>query len=192
VAQVLSPVSYRLALPLQWKIHPVFHTDLLSPYRETEVHGIDYQCPPPELIDNKEEYEVKSILDSRRTGRGRKLQYLIKWKGYPDADNQWEDYRNVAADDLVLQFQRRNPAKETHLRQSRTVGPLPNHSMSSPAQLNPNSLDIVVTFTTCDRCGSTNDYCHCANDNVDSPRLRSPFSDDAVLVPTLHSPVEEG
>jgi hypothetical protein len=64
--------------------------------------------------------------------------------------------------------------------------------MSSPTQLNPNSLDIVVTFTTCNRCGSTSDYCHCANDNVDSPRPRSPFSDDAVLVPTLGSPVEEG
>jgi hypothetical protein len=192
VAQVMSPVSYHLALPLQWKIHPVFHTDLLSPYHETEVHGVNYQRPPPELIDNEEEYEVENILDSRRTGRGRKLQYLIKWKGYPDADNQWEDYQNVAADDLVRQFQRHNPAKETHLRQSRTVELLPNCSMSSPTQLNPNSLDIIVTFTTCNRCGSTNDYCHCANDNVDSPRPRSPFSDDAVLVPTLGSPVEEG
>jgi hypothetical protein len=64
VAQVMSPVSYRLALPLQWKIHPVFHIDLLSPYRETEVHGINYQRPPPELIDHEEEYEVEDILDS--------------------------------------------------------------------------------------------------------------------------------
>jgi hypothetical protein len=107
-------------------------------------------------------------------------------------DNQWEDYRNVAADDLVRQFQRRNPTKETHLRQSRIVELLSDYSMSSPTQLNPNSLDIIVTFTTCNRCGSTNNYCHCGNDNVDSPRSRSPFSDDAVLVPTLHNPVEEG
>jgi hypothetical protein len=144
------------------------------------------------LIDNEEEYEVESILDSRRTGRGRKLQYLVKWKGYPDADNQWEDYRNVTADDLVRQFQRRNPAKETHLRRLKTGKSLSNCSMSSPTQLNSNPLDIVITFTTCNRCGSTADYCHCANDNVDSPRPRSPFSDDAVLVPTLGSPVEEG
>jgi hypothetical protein len=64
--------------------------------------------------------------------------------------------------------------------------------MSSPTQLTSNSSDIVITFTTCNRCGSTSDYCHCANDNVDSPRSRSPLSDDAVLVPTLGSPVEEG
>jgi hypothetical protein len=56
--------------------------------------------------------------------------------------------------------------------------------MSSPAQLTPTSSNIVITFTTCNRCGSTENYCHCNNDNVDSPR-RSPFSEDAVLVPTL-------
>jgi hypothetical protein len=64
--------------------------------------------------------------------------------------------------------------------------------MSSPTQLNPNSSDIVITFTTCNRCGSTTDYCHCANDNIDSPRRQSPFADDAVLDPTLDSHVGEG
>jgi hypothetical protein len=166
ITQVMSPVSYHLALPLQWKIH---HINLLSPYRKTEVHGANYQCPPPELIDNEEEYEVESILDSQRTGRGRKLQYLVKWKGYPDADNQWEDYWNITADDLVRQFKRRNPAKETLLRRLKTDESPSDCSMSSPTQLNSNSLDIVVTFTTCNRCGSTSDYCHCANDNIDSP-----------------------
>jgi hypothetical protein len=165
----MSPVSYRLTLPLQWKIHPVFHIDLLSPYCETEVHGRNYPRPPPELVDNEEEYEVENILDSRRTGRGRKLQYLVKWKGYPDADNQWEDYWNVSADDLVRQFQRRNPAKETHLRRLQTGKSLSNCSMSSPTPLNSHSSEIIITFITCNRCGSTSNYCHCTNDNVDSP-----------------------
>ena len=31
----MSPVNYRLELPTQWSIHPVFHIDLLTPYRET-------------------------------------------------------------------------------------------------------------------------------------------------------------
>jgi hypothetical protein len=192
VVQVMSPVTYRLTLPLQWKIHPVFHIDLLSPYRETEVHGRNYQRPPPELVDNEEEYEVENILDSRRTGRGRKLQYLVKWKGYPDADNQWEDYRNVSADDLVRQFQRRNPTKETHLRRLKTGKSLSDHPMSSPAPLTSTSSDIIITFITCTRCGLTRDRCYCANDNVDSPRSQSPFSDNAVLAANLNDPVEEG
>jgi hypothetical protein len=184
VKQVMSPVSYCLDLPLQWKIHPIFHIDLLSPYCKTEVHGVNYQRPPPELVVNEEEYEVEAILDTRRTGRGRKLQYLVKWKGYPNADNQWEDYQNVMADDLVRQFQWRNPTKETHLRCMDADELLSYCPMSSPTQTIPDSSDIIVTFIMCNHCGFTKDYCHCNNDNIDLPQ-RSPLSGDAVLVPTL-------
>ena len=46
----------------------VIHTDLLTPDHETSAHGENYLHPPPELIDNDEEYEVEAILDSRRFG----------------------------------------------------------------------------------------------------------------------------
>ena len=68
IAQVMSPVSYRLQLPHQWRIHPVFHMDLLTPYRKTKTHGENYQRPSPELVNNEEEYEVEAILDSQRFG----------------------------------------------------------------------------------------------------------------------------
>ena len=87
----MSPVNYRLELPTQWSIHPVFHIDLLTQYRETITHGANYQRPPPDLVDNAEEYEVEKILDSRLFGRRWRLQYLVKWKGYPDSDNMWVD-----------------------------------------------------------------------------------------------------
>ena len=128
IAQVMSPVSYRLELPHQWRIHPVFHTDLLTPYRETKTHGENYQRPPPELIDNEEEFEVEAVLDSRRFGRGRKLQYLVKWLGYPDSDNQWEDADKVHADELVKIFRQRHPDKETHLRRGRIAESSSSHS----------------------------------------------------------------
>ena len=80
------------------------------------MHRENYQRPPPKLVDNEEEYEVEAILDSWRFGRGRKLQYLIKWLGYPESDNQWEDADKVHADALVENFKRRFPTKETHLR----------------------------------------------------------------------------
>ena len=101
VAQVMSPINYRLELPTQWSIHPVFHIDLLTPYRETITHGANYQRPPPDLVDNAEEYEVEKILDSRLFGRRRRLQYLVKWKGYPDSDNMWVDKDDVFADDKL-------------------------------------------------------------------------------------------
>ena len=91
VAQVLSPVTYQLTLPEQWKIHPVFHVDLLTPYKETAFHGANYTRPPPDLINDEEEYEVERVLDSRVRGHNRRIQYLVKWVGYPDSDNQWLD-----------------------------------------------------------------------------------------------------
>ena len=68
VIQVMSPVNYHLKLPTQWSIHPVFHIDLLTPYHEMPIHGTNYLCPPPDLIDGEEEYEVEYVLAKRRTG----------------------------------------------------------------------------------------------------------------------------
>jgi hypothetical protein len=58
VAQVMSAVNYYLELPMQWSIHPMFHTDLLTPYKETIMHGPNFTQPTPELIDGEEEYSA--------------------------------------------------------------------------------------------------------------------------------------
>ena len=63
VEQVLSPVTYKLSLPSTWNVHPVFHIDLLTPYRETLFHGRNYERPPPDLVANQEEYEIEKVLD---------------------------------------------------------------------------------------------------------------------------------
>ena len=116
MAQVLSPVTYRLILPEQWKIHPVFHVDLLTPYKETTFHGTNYTRPPPDLINDEEEYEVEQILDSRVRGRSRKVQYLVKWVGYPNSDNQWLDADQLTADDAIREFKERRLDAVTHIR----------------------------------------------------------------------------
>jgi hypothetical protein len=116
IIQVMSAVNYRLELPTQWNIHPVFHIDLLTPYRETIMHGPNFTRPTPELIDGEEEYSVEKILDSRHFGRRQCLQYLVKWEGYPDADNMWVDKDDVFADDKVREFKNSNPDAATHIR----------------------------------------------------------------------------
>jgi hypothetical protein len=116
VIKVLSLVSYQLALPTQWSIHPVFHIDLLTPYRETIMHGPNYQRPPPDLVDGEEEYSMEKILDSQKFSRRWHLQYLVKWEGYPDSDNMWVNKDDVFADDKVQEFKASNPAKEIHIR----------------------------------------------------------------------------
>jgi hypothetical protein len=116
VTQVMSAVNYRLELPTQWSIHPVFHIDLLTPYRETTMHGPNFTRPTPELIDGEEEYSVEKILDSRHFGQRQRLQYLVKWEGYPDSDNMWVDKDDVFADDKVREFKSSNPDATTHIR----------------------------------------------------------------------------
>jgi hypothetical protein len=119
VVQVMSPINYRLKLPTQWSIHDVFHTDLLTPYRETPTHGANYQRPPPDLVDGVEEYEVERVLDSRRYGRGCKLQYLIAWKGYPDSDNQWVNWDDAkGAEEAIREFKQLNPDHGIHIKAS--------------------------------------------------------------------------
>ena len=62
ITEVLSPVTYKLRLPQSWKIHNTFHTSLLSPYHENEIHGQNFPSPPPDLIDNEEHYKIKWII----------------------------------------------------------------------------------------------------------------------------------
>jgi hypothetical protein len=80
------------------------------------MHGPNFTRPTPELIDGEEEYSVEKILDSRHFGRRRRLQYLVKWEGYPDADNMWVDKDDVFADDKVREFKKSNPDAATHIR----------------------------------------------------------------------------
>jgi len=54
---------------------------------QTKEHRENYSRPPPDLINDQEQYEVKTIRSHRYYGRKKQLQYLIKWKGYPESDN---------------------------------------------------------------------------------------------------------
>ena len=64
ITRVLSTITYQLELPIKWKLHPVFHVDLLMPYCETDFHGVNYDKPPPDLINGEEEYEVERVVSS--------------------------------------------------------------------------------------------------------------------------------
>src|SRR5579863_6014535 len=126
IVRVISPVAYQLELPHQWNIHPVFHASLLTPYVETDSHGPNYSRPPPDLIAGEAEYEVEQIRSHRRHGRRKQLQYLLKWKGYPESDNTWEPADQVHAPDLIKAYHRRHQLE--HIKASTTAPVPPTHS----------------------------------------------------------------
>ena len=99
-----------MEIPWQWKIHNVFHANLITPYKETELHGPNFTRPPPDLVDGEEEYEVEKVIDAKQIGKKKKWHYLIKWKGYSASDNSWEPEDNVqGSKELLEEFWKRNP-----------------------------------------------------------------------------------
>ena len=96
ITKVLSPITYQLHLLKTWKIHPVFHTTLLSSYHENNIHGPNFPAPPSDLIAGKEEYEIEQILHHR--GLLSRQSFLIRWKGYSAEEDSWvpeQDLKNA-------------------------------------------------------------------------------------------------
>ena len=83
------------------KIHNTFHASLLSPYHENEIHGRNFPAPPPDLINNKEHYEIKKIICHK--GILTHWQYLVQWKGYSTEEDSWLPKAEFSAAKELLQ-----------------------------------------------------------------------------------------
>jgi hypothetical protein len=94
ITKVLGPLTYQLDLPKTWKIHNAFHSVHLSPFNETPQYGPVKTRPPPDLVDNEEEYEVDHIVRHKKNRQGRFL-FLIRWKGYGPDEDSWEPASNL-------------------------------------------------------------------------------------------------
>jgi hypothetical protein len=94
VLEKLGKVAYKLQLPANIKIHPVFHVSLLKPH----MSDGRVQPPPPAIeTDDGLFFEVEAVLDhrDRKYGRKKRREYLIKWSGYDPLHNTWEPAENL-------------------------------------------------------------------------------------------------
>jgi hypothetical protein len=166
VIREISPVAYQLRLPTAWGIHDIFHASLLLPYHETTAHGPNFSRPPPELIDGKEEYQVECVMGHRKIGRTKKLQYLVKWLGYPDSDNTWEPVSQVHAPDLIKQYQHQHCLSIKTLQAMIGARCAPsleqsqsNQSLSQqappPSKLSPFNSSPISNLDSSSSCGPT-------------------------------------
>jgi hypothetical protein len=132
IKKKISDVIFQLELPHQWKIHNVFHASLLTPYVETELHGLNYPEPPPEITKGDPKFKVEQIVGSRRVGKKKTLQYKIRWKGYSPAHDSWEPAIQVYAPKLIKRFQK----TESSQKNNATI----NYQSASGTQSRPSPL----------------------------------------------------
>ena len=59
----------------------------LKDYDGEELKGTFYDKELQKVIKHDDMYEVERILKKR--GKGKNVQYLVKWSGYPDKFNSW-------------------------------------------------------------------------------------------------------
>uniref|UniRef100_A0A0W0FUN7 Reverse transcriptase-rnase h-integrase n=1 Tax=Moniliophthora roreri TaxID=221103 RepID=A0A0W0FUN7_MONRR len=103
VKKVMGPMMYRLKLPSQWRIHSVFHTGLLKPYRETEAHRQNFLEPPPDIVDSHEEFEIEAIIGHKPLRKPRR--FLVSWKGFDSSHNEWKTKEELEhAMDIYLNY----------------------------------------------------------------------------------------
>jgi hypothetical protein len=109
VLEAMGPNAYKLKLPSSMKIHDVFNTVKLRPYVPDAIARPVPPRPDPVVTeDSQPRWVVEAILDSKKK-RG-KLEYLIKWEGYPMEENTWEPVENIFdADHLIQEFYAKHP-----------------------------------------------------------------------------------
>ena len=92
------------------KIHPVVNISRVKPYRERLEGQPTFKSGPMQVTEDREiEFEVESIIDSR--WKGRRLEYIVYWKGYSDEDRTWEPKGNLAnASEAIKDFHRSKPS----------------------------------------------------------------------------------
>ena len=72
----------------------------------------------------------------------------MRWKGYPDSDNQWLDKDDIFAEDAIRKFKRCHPTKERHIKtlrgRAKSPAPFLLPMNTSPDNYDDSHVDVRV------------------------------------------------
>ena len=106
VLETIGQQAYKLALPDDWKMHPVFHVSLLRDWNAADVQE-DHAVSQEDAPEVEEPFwEVEKILRWRKVKRNKKVikEYLVLWKGSPVEESTWVKPEQFIRPELLHQF----------------------------------------------------------------------------------------
>lgn len=89
VLEKIGRCSYKIGLPPEPRLHPVFHENLLKFWIPDSNRPVE---PKPFKVEGEEEWEVEQILAHKPVTADQnqgKLRYLVKFVGYGPHRNLW-------------------------------------------------------------------------------------------------------
>lgn len=93
VMERINPVVYRLRLPAEYPMHPIFNIEHLRRYEPLPAQFPNRTTMPDLRIgkESSKEYEVEAILGHKDVKRGGKVvrHYQVRWKGYDANEDKW-------------------------------------------------------------------------------------------------------
>lgn len=90
VKEQVSDSHYEIELPPTLsRIHPRFHRERLKEYKDPKENFPSRTVAErPPANEETGEFEAEQIIDKRI--RHKRVEYLVRWKGYQEQDNTWE------------------------------------------------------------------------------------------------------
>ena len=118
ILEKIGKVAYRLQLPSNWRMHPIFHVSLLRPFTTSQWTTAGPSTLPELPVDDfqtAEEWDTERILRWRTVKEGRKKikEYLCTYKDRPLSDAMWVRENEVLdLDTFYAEIERDQPVED--------------------------------------------------------------------------------
>ena len=112
IIEKISSQAFKLDLPSNMKVHPVFHISLLK-----ESNSLSSETEIPDnipssnvMIYGDDTFFIQSIVDHKIAphpstyAKGPALLFKVKWEGYDSSEDSWEPYVNVKRTDCFEEY----------------------------------------------------------------------------------------
>ncbi len=115
IKERLGRLAYKLEIPDDWRIHPVFLVAQLEPAPKPSNNP--FRCPhphhPPSVFvdsdtDTLKSFEINRLLNKRtiKRGKGLTIEYLVRWTSYGPEWDKWYNVKNLDnAAELIRKYE---------------------------------------------------------------------------------------